>query len=232
LLDDGGFYDGASQLLRLVRRSPDGSLRIGLSQLARGSSREAVARILQQLKILEARPEYLLLTPEAELLLEDPLTTQGSLSEADLWKKLDAQRRRALLIEQLVLQEERRRLIELKRSDLASAVFRISKYDVGAGYDIASFEADGSPRMIEVKSAVGSRIRFVWSRLERDRAESGGSSYWVYFVPCAHRVTALPIDIVMIPDPMARIHAGTLVESPYTFEVTAPSPGPGIVKRG
>jgi hypothetical protein len=58
--------------------------------------------------------------------------------------------------EQLVLLHERRTLGAAGRSDLAKLVRWVADEDGdGAGYDISSFEADGAPRLIEVKTTNG-----------------------------------------------------------------------------
>ena len=58
--------------------------------------------------------------------------------------------------ERYVVEVERRRLAEAGRADLASLVAWTAKDEGdGAGYDVASSEADGSPRLIEVKTTNG-----------------------------------------------------------------------------
>jgi hypothetical protein len=219
LLDDSEFYGGVQELVRDVRRTQDGALRLSLANLRPGSRREFVARILQQIGAVVAGLGYLEVARDYEAVLEGPLNSCGRLSEEELWLRLDAQRRRALQIEKLVLAEERRRLRRLGRPDLAAAAFRVSERDVAAGYDIASFEEDGSPRIIEVKSSVGSRIRFVWSGGERTCAGLHKDLYWIYFVPLAHLIRPSRFEIIMLRDPIAMIEAGELVERPYAYEV-------------
>lgn len=61
--------------------------------------------------------------------------------------------------EQLVLEHERRTLYALGHVRAAARVERVSLRSVGAGFDIASFESDGTTRrLIEVKSTVGSGL--------------------------------------------------------------------------
>jgi hypothetical protein len=61
--------------------------------------------------------------------------------------------------EELVLQRERRHLTERGRSDLANKIQWTSETcGDGAGYDIRSFEPDGSERLIEVKTTNGSAL--------------------------------------------------------------------------
>lgn len=70
--------------------------------------------------------------------------------------------------EEFILFHERSGLESVGRDDLASKVRWVSKEDGdGAGYDIASFETDGAPRLIEVKTTNGwERTPFHISRNE------------------------------------------------------------------
>lgn len=64
--------------------------------------------------------------------------------------------------------------------DLASKVERVSKNDDSLGYDIVSFETDGSPRFLEIKSTLGSiDSMFYISSNELAVADSLGDKYIV-----------------------------------------------------
>jgi hypothetical protein len=57
-----------------------------------------------------------------------------------------------------VLKHERERLDSAGRSDLASKALHIAELEGdGAGYDVRSFELDGTPRFIEVKTTRGGK---------------------------------------------------------------------------
>jgi hypothetical protein len=75
--------------------------------------------------------------------------------------------------EERIVLYERSSLVAAGRDDLANRVRWISDQDGdGAGYDIASFEADGRPRLIEVKTTNGwERTPFHISRNELAVAE-------------------------------------------------------------
>jgi Domain of unknown function (DUF3883) len=75
--------------------------------------------------------------------------------------------------ELLVFEHEVRRLETSKRSDLAKKVeWTSQERGDGAGFDIASFETDGRPRLIEVKTTNGSAISpFYLSENERSFSE-------------------------------------------------------------
>ena len=79
---------------------------------------------------------------------------------------------------------ERRRLAEAGRADLAARVRWTAKEEGdGAGYDVASFDADGSPLLIEVKTTNGGAETPFYAtanevRVSRERA----SEYRLYRV--------------------------------------------------
>ena len=61
----------------------------------------------------------------------------------------------------------------------------VAQYIVNQGYDIASYNLpndDYPNRFIEVKSYVGDKPYFFWSRNEYSVAESEGKKYWIYLV--------------------------------------------------
>lgn len=81
--------------------------------------------------------------------------------------------------EEIALGEERRRLTSLGRPDLARRIRSVSDRPA-LGYDIYSFERNGRPRHIEVKSVSGSATFFL-SRNEWRRSRSL-PNYWFYLV--------------------------------------------------
>ncbi len=83
--------------------------------------------------------------------------------------------------EEFVLAFEKARLAQHPK---VVDVQRISDYDVGAGYDIVSYDALASPeydRFIEVKSHQGEQ-RFYWSRNEISQARIRRETYFLYLV--------------------------------------------------
>jgi hypothetical protein len=76
--------------------------------------------------------------------------------------------------EERVLAHERASLLAAGRADLAESVRWVSRLDGdGAGYDIKSFDIDGSNRLIEVKTTNGwERTPFHITRNELDVAEA------------------------------------------------------------
>ena len=86
--------------------------------------------------------------------------------------------------EEFVVAMERRRLTSEGRADLADKVAWTAR-DVGdgAGYDVASFNADGTVRLIEVKTTYGDAATafFVTANEVRVSAARPGD-YWLYRV--------------------------------------------------
>lgn len=89
-----------------------------------------------------------------------------------------------LLGELLVLKSEQDRLVGVGRRDLAEMVRHVSVLENDtAGYDILSFEEDGSKRFIEVKTTRGSAdADFFISASELEFAKENAGSYWLYRV--------------------------------------------------
>jgi hypothetical protein len=218
LLDDSKIRRNVAHLVSYFK---EGSARI-LSLRAASLDQAplvATAKLLQQLQCLSYDDAFLILRPEVESLLSDLVATHAVLTEEALWKRLESQRQRARQIEEAVLGEEKRRLSDAGREDLSEAVYRISAVNVSAGYDIESFEVDGSPRYIEVKSSVGNLLRFEWSAKERQVAKRLREQYWVYFVPRAHLLPTGFCPILLVQDPIARVRAGRLREEPSSWTV-------------
>lgn len=143
----------------------------------------------------------------------------AKLTQAELLRRLELQRQRGDLAEQKALEIEKRRLADLGRPDLAARVERISPHDVSAGYDIRSFEKNETPRLVEVKSSVGSQITFEWSVGERATATKHGDAYFIYFVPFSFTLPDLTSPVVLLKNPIELIHSGRLLETPSSFHV-------------
>lgn len=223
-LDDEEMRVRVLTLVGKLREGEGGQLQIRTSTIASEGLAET-SQLLHQLGALQYQDGVLVATPAAEVLVAAGMAGVG-LSEASLWERLEAQRLRAVEIEKRVVEEEKLRLTQKGRRDLADAVFRVSELNVGAGYDIESFEVDGSRRYIEVKSSTGRQIRFQWSLNEREKAQSFGRQYWIYFVPTAHLVPPEFCPTVMIRDPAALVRLGLFRENPSAFEVVEESRTP------
>jgi len=152
---------------------------------------------------------------ELRLLLGDRVPT----TEEDFRKTQQKIEERARDAEIFVMEFERSRLVESGCPDLGAMVTRVSEFDVGAHYDIHSFEEDGSPRFIEVKSSTNLHPTFVWSRYERAFAKSKGPAYWLYFVPRAQYLPDRKNGLYIIRDPEKKCGTAFIIE-PESFQVT------------
>lgn len=96
--------------------------------------------------------------------------------------------RRGLQGELIVLKYERDRLSHLGKTALAGKIEHTALKKPGAGYDVSSFNEDGSARLIEVKSTVGKasgETVFMLTRNEYEvanRTISEGGSFYLYRV--------------------------------------------------
>lgn len=125
-------------------------------------------------------------------------------------------RRNGELGEHIVIKQERIRLRRARRPDLADQVVWTSRDDVAAGYDIKSFETNGDPRYIEVKSTSGTAKKFVISRNEWQQAERHRGAYWIYIVTS---VTGTH-HIEQYQDPVALLAAGVMARQEREWIVT------------
>lgn len=114
-----------------------------------------------------------------------PAPPQGQFTPRDDAETRDMQeealKRQAsgLIAEEVALNAERERLRRLGRSDLAAKVENVSDRP-GLGYDIHSFEVDGTERFIEVKN-VSNGTRFFLSEGEWQNSRAR-ANYWFYLV--------------------------------------------------
>lgn len=219
-------------IIGLLADIPEGRMKLreifdliqGTSQLriARDSLDEKARtfmRLLQQLGCFRFSRGYFILNPSFEDVVSDLVTSRSALGEEALWKRLENQRLRALHIEECVVEHERKRLQALGKHSLADGVVRISALNTGAGYDVGSFEANGQPRSIEVKSSVGTQLEFDWSENERAVAEKLGNHYWIYFVPLSHLIESEISCLIRIKDPIKKLKQHVLRTKPSAWKV-------------
>jgi hypothetical protein len=105
-----------------------------------------------------------------------------TMTDEDYSKRDEQRRKLGGLAQEIALGSEEKRLRAANRPDLAKQIEDVSKQPA-RGYDILSFEVDGSPRHIEVKAARQSRnrISFFLSDNERQKSKSL-SNYYFYLV--------------------------------------------------
>lgn len=104
----------------------------------------------------------------------------------ELAKELETDEKIGEAAELIALEFEKRRLSEIGCDFEARLVQRISKLDVGAGFDIISFDKQSTnlvpDRFIEVKGSRGNIVRFYWTRNEIEKAKVLRQRYWIYFI--------------------------------------------------
>ena len=107
------------------------------------------------------------------------------ISKNEFTKILEQKKITGEIAEELTIESEKRRLVSEGREDLATIIQQVSDVDVGAGYDIVSFDGKNSvyvhDRFIEVKGTSGNSDIFYWSKNEMDAAKKLGNKYWIYF---------------------------------------------------
>ena len=221
LMQRPDFATPLARLLRKMRRRRDGSLDIVPRSVSLRRDETQCLHALQSMYAVRYSAGVLIMAPAAYQAMIDFLGTSAVVSEEELLRVLELQRARAVAAEYHIVDLEMERLTRGGRQDLAGLVDRIAARDVTAGYDIRSFELDGSDRFIEVKSSTGTPIRFILSRNELRFLEEHDSVAWIYFVPRVHELPALSHHIVAIPNPSGWINERANTE-PREFLVEFP----------
>lgn len=224
LVDDLAARSLIAAAFRNLSRHSSGRMAIRAESIKDEPGMLLAVRVLQQCQTLEFIDGDFFLVQGADEGLPPDLFLPKGMTAEDLLRRLDEQRRRGHAAELFVVDLEKRRLTEEGRPDLAEWVLPISSDDVGAGYDIRSFDADGATRYVEVKSSIGRILRFEWSVSERRTAEKARNAYWVYFVPLADDLITRPLPVLAIQNPIEHVTAGRLQETPTHFVVDAVPP--------
>lgn len=118
--------------------------------------------------------------------------------------------------ELIVIEFEKKQLINANRKDLANKIVHIAKDDDSAGYDIKSFDVNGNEKLIEVKATKlpPGRAQFFISINEKEVAEKS-NNYCIYIV---HGVTSKTPKIWNISNPFKPLN-NKLRLKPVTFSV-------------
>jgi hypothetical protein len=114
-------------------------------------------------------------------LLREGSRTRRKINEAELMKNLEAKKIQGELAEFWAFEYEKKRLEKTKHCE---KVKLISKIDVGAGFDILSFDCENSyvyDRFIEVKSFKGNP-QFYLTKNESEIALIKGNNYFIYLI--------------------------------------------------
>jgi len=211
-------YQFASIISRMIRLSDLTFVyRLGSQKL---SQEEVIAiQLLQVIGFCTVNSEYLYISNDQFIKLTSFLEGMPLRSEEDLWLSLKETNLRARVAEEYVVKYEQSRLHLAGRNDLSKLVKRISEYNVSAGYDVRSFDSDGSTRYIEVKSATNLQVQFFWSTFEIQFAREHCSEYWIYFVPRTQDLPDIEHGLVMLKDPLKLLDEGIMLMEPTAFKV-------------
>ncbi|MFB1077172.1 DUF3427 domain-containing protein [Photobacterium damselae] len=124
-------------------------------------------------------------SPIPKALNKMPTKTRKSSRKSKVnWAERDEHNRNlGLAGERLVVQYEKKHLININRPDLAEKVEHTALDDDYAGYDVVSFDDDGREKYIEVKTTKQSaNTAFFISRNEVQVSRDKGNQYWLYRV--------------------------------------------------
>ena len=201
------------KLTRKMRRRPDGALELVPGSVTLPLDELQCIHALQSVHAVRYSSGMLVMDVSAYQSIMEVLGLSAALTEEELSVILELQRIRAVEAENYVRELEVNRLTAGGRIDLVGLVERVATRDVSAGYDIRSFELDGSDRYIEVKSSTGSEIRFFLSSNEWRFLTEHDTDAWIYFVPRVHELPYPSHPIVAIPSPARWIKGNATVEA-------------------
>lgn len=129
-------------------------------------------------------------------------------SAEQLEKILRQRDKLGLQAELCILAYERKQL--KKFPALAKNIKHVSRFDVGAGYDIQSYvpNANGTPELkyIEVKAVSGNGFDFFWSSNEVETSKTYGTQYHLYLLPVSKGGKFDIKNLKIISDPYAEIY--------------------------
>lgn len=112
-----------------------------------------------------------------------PRSKNGKSKKIDFDKRQKQSKRTGDRGELIVIALEEKRLIQGGKPELASRIEHISQETDSAGYDILSFDEDGTPRKIEVKATRGSNLdRGFYISVNELEQSKILDNYYVYFV--------------------------------------------------
>lgn len=219
LLGDYEIRDAVVSALQLMTRTGQSSRAYVLRSTLLTPAQDMGFRTIQVLGFTSVDSEHVTLSYEGFQKLLALIGEDAAQTEQELWASLQQTNLRARAAEEYVVEYEQRRLREASRRQLSELVDRISRYNARANYDVRSFELDGQPRYIEVKSSTNLRVQFYWSSAERAFAKQQSRAYWIYFIPRAQELPHLQHDLLLIQDPVYWC-GSSLAEEPSTFRVS------------
>ncbi len=146
----------------------------------------------------------------------DKFFTDQEFTEEDLERILKIQKKIGETGEEIAFEIEKNIVSTYSNPDLLKEVKLISKDYVNKGYDLLSVCPDGRRKYIEVKSTIGKKMRFFFSRNEYAKSIEYKSDYWIYFVYFNEKSCKMFNNIKELID------SGVLILEPNLYEVNIP----------
>ena len=119
-------------------------------------------------------------------IIKEQQTKKRKISQIQLEKTLEIEKKVGQIAEKIVLNFEKNRLEKDGYLKKAEKVEQISEDWANKGYDIESFDGPGEEilpdRFIEVKGTTGKNFSIFWSENEIKKAKELREKYWIYFV--------------------------------------------------
>lgn len=119
------------------------------------------------------------------------------------------------IAEDRVMEFEKERLIKLGKTQLAEKIQKVSDTDDSLGYDIKSFNEDGTEKFIEVKSTTTDNFSYYISENEFSTGKKYGDIYSIYFVSMGKT----NIEIREIKNPFSDENLEKVKVRPINFQV-------------
>jgi len=119
-------------------------------------------------------------------IIKEQQTKKRKISQIQLEKTLEIEKKVGQIAEKIVLNFEKNRLEKDGYLKKSQKVEQISEDWANKGYDIESFDGPGEEilpdRFIEVKGTTGKNFSIFWSENEIKKAKELREKYWIYFV--------------------------------------------------
>lgn len=172
----------------------------------------ARARLVVENKVYSAKEKesgYWELTELGKITAEDLLEERvidnevilKGLSQSELEKRLERKKLIGNIGEEIVLNKEKELLLEHSLRKLSESVKRVSVEDCRLGYDILSYNLDGSEKYIEVKSSEKINNEFYLTSNELTQLNKYKEKYSIYLVQGIHVSNKTFKNIIQINNP-------------------------------
>ena len=179
--------------------------------------------LIFSIELIDGKP-FLLLQTEDELEHEgvSRIQNKSKMNSEEFAELQKGRRKLGLEAEKFVFEYEKDYLRDAGKDCLVKHVKHVSQEDVGAGYDILSYDLQGSEKFIEAKARGYQIPEFEWTRTEHDFASKVGDQYWIYLL---NKVNGKLEISHKIQNPIKKIESHDLKIEPSSYNVK-------IVKRG